>query len=586
MNNRNIKPISPFILFCQKVIPLAFDESMSYYECLCALVNYLYNEVTPAVNNNADAVTELQNYVKNYFDNLDVQEEINNKLDEMAENGQLADIVAQYLDLACVLAYNNVSELKNAENVVNGSIAKTLGFHEYNDGGGAYYKIRQVLNTDNVNEMDLIALSDENLVAELISDKFNVMCYGVEKDDTNNNNHTLIQYVLDEYDYAYCKEEIELHNKLILTGQNKKFDFFKINYTPTTDSAIIIHDTINYQINGNHLISNSNGIRLGYTEITSGVQVNIGRITAEKSSIYLGGALGVLDSQFNVNRVEYKEHGIFLDLSQTYVGQLAFYNTVFNDNSSNTENYAVYGNCSSNRCTGLDFYNISMEGAKGGFKFETTDNLKFIEHLNVYGCRLAEFSINHNYKALKFVTPSSMNNIKIEGEFNFDEALASSFDLTEYSSIQSRGLKLSGLIRTSHPEYNNGSSYIGKSATLGYKKIIIDRLYKPYENYTPTQESTIYPLGDITLLFKGGSYTSPIYNIKLTDDNFVLKGIYKFYTRVSNTTINLINNDGSIAKTYSLATNKVLTIFATETHFSSDVQTLSNVSDEDLQSIT
>ena len=483
--------------------------------------------------------------------------------------------------------YNSVADMKADTKLKAGDMIITLGYYNKNDNGGAIYKIRTITNDDVVNNIDIFPIKNDNqLIAELISDINNVMCYGVEKNDTNNNNHTLIQYVLNKYNYAYCNEEIELHNKLILVGQNKKFDFFKINYTPTTDSAIIVHNTINYQINGNHLISNSNGIRLGYTEITSGVQVNIGRITAEKSSIYLGGSKGVLDSQFNVNRVEYKEHGIFLDLSQKWVGQLAFYNTVFNDISSNLENYAIYGNCSSNSCSGLDFYNISMEGAKGGFKFETTDNKTFIEHLNVYGCRLAEFSILHHYKALKFVTPSSINNIRVEGEFNFDEAFASSFDLTEFSSMQTRGLKLNGLIKTSHPEYNNESSFIGRSATVGYKKIIIDRLYKPYENYTPTQESTIYPLGDITLLYKSGSYLSPIYNIKLTDDNFILKGIYKFYTRVPNTTVNLINNDGTIAKTYSLTTNKVLTIFSTETHFSSEVQTLSNVSEEDVQSIT
>ena len=191
MTNRNIKPISPFILFCQKVIPLAFDESMSYYECLCALTNYLYNEVVPAVNNNADAVTELQNYVKNYFDNLDVQDEINNKLDKMAESGQLADIVAQYLQLAGVLAYNTVNDMINADNIVNGSIAKTLGFHEYNDGGGAYYKIRTITNDDTVDNITIIAVeTDNSLIAELIpSYKMSVKCFGAYgdgiHDDTN-----------------------------------------------------------------------------------------------------------------------------------------------------------------------------------------------------------------------------------------------------------------------------------------------------------------------------------------------------------------------------------------------------------------
>ena len=111
MNNRNVSTFSPFITFCQHVIPLAYDESMSYYETLCALRDYLVNTVIPAVNNNADAVTELQesytnfiatindkvkeleDYMNNYFENLDVQTEINNKLDEMATDGTLDEII-------------------------------------------------------------------------------------------------------------------------------------------------------------------------------------------------------------------------------------------------------------------------------------------------------------------------------------------------------------------------------------------------------------------------------------------------------------------------------------------------------------
>ena len=40
---------------------------------------------------------ELKDFVEDYFDNLDVQEEINNKLDEMAEDGTLADIIANFI---------------------------------------------------------------------------------------------------------------------------------------------------------------------------------------------------------------------------------------------------------------------------------------------------------------------------------------------------------------------------------------------------------------------------------------------------------------------------------------------------------
>lgn len=93
--NNEIKTISPFRNFCITIgaLPTSYLESMSYYEMLCWLCKYLENTINPAINQNAEALKELQEYVANYFDNLDVQEEINNKLDDMAESGTLADII-------------------------------------------------------------------------------------------------------------------------------------------------------------------------------------------------------------------------------------------------------------------------------------------------------------------------------------------------------------------------------------------------------------------------------------------------------------------------------------------------------------
>lgn len=42
--------------------------------------------------------TELKDFVDDYFDNLDVQDEINNKLDDMAEDGTLEEIVGAYIN--------------------------------------------------------------------------------------------------------------------------------------------------------------------------------------------------------------------------------------------------------------------------------------------------------------------------------------------------------------------------------------------------------------------------------------------------------------------------------------------------------
>lgn len=97
--NKEIKTISPFKNFCMTIgaLPTSYLESMSYYETLCWLCKYLENTINPAINNNAEALEELQNYVAHYFDNLDVQTEINNKLDDMVEDGTLAEVINEQL---------------------------------------------------------------------------------------------------------------------------------------------------------------------------------------------------------------------------------------------------------------------------------------------------------------------------------------------------------------------------------------------------------------------------------------------------------------------------------------------------------
>ena len=41
INVEKIKPTGLFTNYIYKAIPLAFDESMSYYETLCGLLDYL-----------------------------------------------------------------------------------------------------------------------------------------------------------------------------------------------------------------------------------------------------------------------------------------------------------------------------------------------------------------------------------------------------------------------------------------------------------------------------------------------------------------------------------------------------------------
>lgn len=97
------KTLQPFRYWCQKVLPLVYDDSLSYYELLCKVVDYLNKSMEDVETLHGDvtsihtAYTELQNYVNNYFSTLEVQEEINNKLDKMAESGVLGNILSQII---------------------------------------------------------------------------------------------------------------------------------------------------------------------------------------------------------------------------------------------------------------------------------------------------------------------------------------------------------------------------------------------------------------------------------------------------------------------------------------------------------
>lgn len=164
-NIKNIYPIlqSNSFPFLEKT----FDDIDEY--AILARIQKAINEVITNNNTLNDNFTELNNYVTDYFKNLDVQDEIDNKLQQMAESGELAEIIAQYLQLAGLLCFNTVNDMKNATNLVNGSFVKTFGKNNYNDGYGEFYKIRNITNTDVVDNINIIALNNSNiLIAELI----------------------------------------------------------------------------------------------------------------------------------------------------------------------------------------------------------------------------------------------------------------------------------------------------------------------------------------------------------------------------------------------------------------------------------
>ena len=147
-------------------------------------------------------IAETMVYIKNNLSNA-----IRDLLDSMLTSGELEDIITDtVLDTINELE-SDVEHLKNSVRYFNtvanlilgdvkvGEVIKTLGYYAIDDGGGAYYQIREREDTD-VNDSAFILFVGE-LTAELLPDNnvVNIRQLGARSQDTNNNKYDIASYI-------------------------------------------------------------------------------------------------------------------------------------------------------------------------------------------------------------------------------------------------------------------------------------------------------------------------------------------------------------------------------------------------------
>lgn len=162
--NNEMNQLTPFKMCIIDNFPFIEEDfdAITNYQLLCKIVEYLNKVIA-----NENELNKGYQYILNYFNNLDVQDEIDNKLDEMAESGELENIISAYLNVNCILSYNTIADLISATNINDGSFCKTYGLNNYNDGMGAFYKVRAITNDDVVDGINIIALDiSDSLIAE------------------------------------------------------------------------------------------------------------------------------------------------------------------------------------------------------------------------------------------------------------------------------------------------------------------------------------------------------------------------------------------------------------------------------------
>lgn len=117
--DNTFQPLDQFYFWCQKVLPLVYDNSLSYYEVLCKLTKFI-NDII----NNQNYLYELVGPYESEFEQLKQQVQfVQDELDKV-KNG---DYVSLYIDSLANWIDQNMQELV-------GRTVKYIMFGLTNDG--------------------------------------------------------------------------------------------------------------------------------------------------------------------------------------------------------------------------------------------------------------------------------------------------------------------------------------------------------------------------------------------------------------------------------------------------------------------
>lgn len=242
--------LTPFRYFCQRVLPAVYGDEISYYELLCKVVNYL-NQTMDNVNQMNEGFKELEalvhqlrDYVENYFANLDVQEEINNKLDQMAADGFFDKFFTDYMRV--VEIQNDIKTLKMEKGTV-----RAIGCQTMDDGGGAFFVV------ESVSKGYSIAM-DNGFFANLVpvNGVVNMNAMGVLASNADNKEAVEQAMAAGYSDYFLPEGNYKVKNTVVITRSN--FKLHGVKSGPVSEEA----DTVGSNIVWDGAVSQSDAIML------------------------------------------------------------------------------------------------------------------------------------------------------------------------------------------------------------------------------------------------------------------------------------------------------------------------------------
>ena len=139
----------PFKFWCQKVLPLVYDESLSYYEVLCKLTDY--------VNKLIETDNEIIKILEEYDLTIDELKESTTYLIEELEKVKNGEYISNYINALAKWIDENLQELVS-------KIVKYVVFGLTNDG----YFVAYIPDSWTFMEFDTIVDSNDELYGHLL----------------------------------------------------------------------------------------------------------------------------------------------------------------------------------------------------------------------------------------------------------------------------------------------------------------------------------------------------------------------------------------------------------------------------------
>lgn len=507
----DVKTLTPFKRFIMTLgeLPTSYLESMTYAELVMWFCNFLQEKVIPTVNNNADA---LQDVIQ-YLENLDLQDEVDHKLDEMADDGTLQEIVADYLNAKAIFAYDTVELMTEAENLIDGSYAQTLGYYAKNDGGKALYKIRTLTNEDVVDGKKIIAMSDNTLIAELIyNPEVNVKQLGAYGDDSHDDT-TVIQYALTNFDKVYIPkgtykitDSLNLKSGNYVYGDGEK-STLKAYFTYNDSVQYIIdnrdQDTAltkviieKLQFLSNNVDSISGGIYVEFS--TRGLILNDLWFNSISNPIKLGNKIWALSSLNNIY-ITYFPDNLDASLVAIPVGIYCEGNTIYGKNIEilGCFNHGLY----LNGCDVGNWNSLNISGSTATYQMTNAIYINNSNDIDLSTCWIEQISDGSGV-----LTKSC--HILDSKQISLDNLHVAS------GSIFVDGSDNVKILNTKYYQTSAGLRYQNNS------KITCDLISLGYCNYQANEE---YTMGVINIIDHKN-----ISNENLINNPILLSGIYEF----------------------------------------------------------